>query len=348
MSEYEFPSGREIGSLIGSEGVWLWHAGLTVMVIGAFAMLVWRLRRRASAWDIPVWIAALVAWWNLLIWIHRHVAGDVLDVLPYFLLLLLLITISAIAITAWRSIKPPALRNGIVFLIISGVAVIFILPAVQQAREAARRTQCKNNMKQIGLAIGNYVDTYGQYPFAGKVLSDAEQVCSWRVAIWPYAEAVPFMGVYHLEEPWNSPFNSRRLNNCPFYCQCPTHNGPRRFTDYSMLTGPNTIGGDGMTVLKLADILDGTSNTIFVVETSGHEILWTEPKDVEVTDASLGVNLPGDKPGHSRGIVSSYHVGGGHVVLADGTVRFVSEKIDKSVLKALTTINGGEKLPAEW
>jgi hypothetical protein len=115
-----------------------------------------------------------------------------------------------------------------------------------------------------------------------------------------------------------------------------------------MLRGPHTIGGDGVTAIGFKDITDGTSNTIFAVESCGREILWTEPKDIEVTDNSLGVNLPGDQPGHSRGILASYHAGGAHVLFAAGIVRMVNEKIDPEVLRLLTTRDGGEMAPEEW
>lgn len=171
------------------------------------------------------------------------------------------------------------------------------------------------------------------------------------MAIAVYLDTVPrhvWYEWYHFDEPWDSPFNKGIQQKCPTSYHCPSHTSELQFTDYAMLRGPGTVGGDGLTAISIQDILDGTSNTILVVEACGRKIVWTEPKDIEVTDGSLGVNLPGDQPNRSCGIVSSYHSGGAHVVMADGSVRFVGEKINKTVLKALTTIHGDEAPPGEW
>jgi len=96
----------------------------------------------------------------------------------------------------------------------------------------------------------------------------------------------------------------------------------------------------------LKDVTDGVSNTLAIVEACGLPVVWTEPRDVDLAEQRVGVNLPGDQPGRSRGVVSSYHPQGGHVAMADGSVRFMSADIDPGVLRALLSATGGEPPPA--
>ncbi len=87
---------------------------------------------------------------------------------------------------------------------------------------------------------------------------------------------------------------------------------------------------------------DGLANTLAVTEATGLNIVWTEPRDAELGRNPLGINLAGDETSASRGIASSWHEGLVNAAMADGSVRSLSENIDPQVLKALTTISGGE------
>jgi len=99
--------------------------------------------------------------------------------------------------------RPGWIRNGftlielLVVIAIIAILIALLLPAVQQAREAARRTQCKNNLKQIGLAMHNYHDVYGRFPpsevhtrefLAGANNNWGDQTSNWAVYLMPYID----------------------------------------------------------------------------------------------------------------------------------------------------------------
>ena len=80
-----------------------------------------------------------------------------------------------------------------------------LLPAVQAAREAARRMSCSNNIKQIGLAMQNYHTAYGTLPPAYTVDAQGRPLHSWRTLILPFIEQQALYGEIDLSKPWNDP-----------------------------------------------------------------------------------------------------------------------------------------------
>jgi hypothetical protein len=219
-------------------------------------------------------------------------------------------------------------------LMCSGIPIALLLPAVQQAREAARRTQCKNNLKQIGLALHNYHDVYNMFPPAYVADENGKPMHSWRVLILPYLDQQALYEQYDFNEPWDGPNNSRMLNvRIPAY-SCPSHPGTSpNTTAYTAIFGENCIFR-GSESVPITEITDGTSNTILVAEADGTGIPWSKPHDLDVDQ--LGAAVIG-----ANGL-SSHHRGGFHVLMADGAVRFVSENIGRQVLSALFTRSGGE------
>ena len=78
------------------------------------------------------------------------------------------------------------------------------------------------------------------------------------------------------------------------------------------------------------------------MEACGTRIVWTNPEDIDVDSATIGINLLSHEPGLSDGIMSSHHTGGAQAALADGSVRFISADTDPKILKALLTVDGKE------
>jgi prepilin-type processing-associated H-X9-DG protein len=108
-------------------------------------------------------------------------------------------------------------------------------------------------------------------------------------------------------------------------------------TNYVVVVGPETAW-PGSEPTKLADFADGSSNTILVVEVKNSGIHWMEPRDLHVVQMAPGVN-----PKAGQG-VSSNHPSGANVARADGSVGFLPEDTSADVLRAMLTIDGGEKV----
>lgn len=156
--------------------------------------------------------------------------------------------------------------------LICGVALL--LPAVQAAREAARRSQCCNNLKQIGLALHNYHMVFKTLPFAVVTNEDGKPMQSWRAAILPFIEQPALVKQYDPREPWDSPKNRAISPMMPSVFRCPSDpqsapNSER--TCYVMVSGKGTIGGMPNEAVNFAKVTDGLSNTIMVIENSGHD-----------------------------------------------------------------------------
>ena len=230
-----------------------------------------------------------------------------------------------------------------VALVCGGILVALLLPAVQAAREAARRMSCTNNLKQIGLAMHNYQQTYKTFPPAYIPDKNGKPMHSWRVLILPYLEGTN--GVYkqyRFNEPWDSPHNKALASQMPREFACPSE-GPLMSseTSYAMIVGPHTIS-DGPTAHTPRDIKDGLSNTIMVVEASEAHINWMEPRDLDVKNMQFHV-VGGNQPG-AKNEISSAHPNGAYVAFCDGSVRFLSATTDPKQVEAMTTIDGGEQI----
>jgi prepilin-type processing-associated H-X9-DG protein len=228
------------------------------------------------------------------------------------------------------------------FFACGGILIALLLPAVQAAREAARRTQCSNNLKQIALAFHNYHDTYKTFPPAYIPDEDGKPMHSWRVLILPFLGHNDLYQRYNFDQPWDSPSNMAVTNApIPVY-RCPSDpgSGVPNETNYMVITGPTTVF-DGDKACSIRNILDGTSNTIMVVETFGTGVSWAQPNDLDASTITFPDGAPGPNSPGSR------HPGGLQAAMCDGAVHFLSDSMPPQTFNALLTKAGAEQI-SNW
>lgn len=211
---------------------------------------------------------------------------------------------------------------------IIGTLTGLLLPAVQSARGAAQRMQSSNNLKQLALALHNFESAYRSFPATAGLDDQGEPMISWRVAILPFIEEAALYQKFNLDEPWDSEHNLALLEEMPEVFKHPGRATPPGHTVYQAPVGEETL-------LRLkepsrfADITDGTSNTIMLVETTAaRAVPWTAPQDYEVDVADPAAGL-------FEGEV-------GNFVFGDGSVRSIARSIEARILNALFTRAGGE------
>jgi prepilin-type N-terminal cleavage/methylation domain-containing protein/prepilin-type processing-associated H-X9-DG protein len=296
----------------------------------------------------------------------------------------------------------------LVVIAIIGVLIALILPAVQAAREASRRTECQDHLRQVGVAIQNFIGNHGKFP-AGKKYSGPRtlpttQSLAWSCFLLDYLEQgntfkkVDFS--LRLDDPANLPATGQVIEVylCPSTARIEEHRGeddrlvPLPFgragggmgcIDYLGVSGPDKdaeppgateeygrqrgvlVGTKGLEnedtvieppAIRVEQVTDGLSNTVCVVECTGRGIefdaedskikslngAWASGSNV--SHINKGVNqVPPPDAWYNEAIFSD-HPGGAHFLMCDGSVHFVPDDIEKSLVMSLCSRDGEEVL----
>lgn len=254
-----------------------------------------------------------------------------------------------------RSSLPGLIEGGPA---VAAVGVALILPAVQQARSAARRTQSMNNMKMLGLSLHNFHDTFNHFPAGTRPVDDAklkpDQRSSWLLSILPYEEqAALYNQLADNKGEWDAEAYREKVSVRISSYQNPSIPvgpevafGPTHYVGVAGLTekGPTSKADDHEIAgifayereTKIHQITDGMSNTAMVVEVNKEIGPWAQ--------GGRSTIRPFVKKPYFKGPDG---IGGplpkvNGVLMGDGSVRMVSDDIDASVVEAIATMSGGE------
>lgn len=217
-------------------------------------------------------------------------------------------------------------------LTIVAVLVALLFPATRRGgREAARRTQCRNNLKNIAMALHNYESIYHALPPAYTVDAAGKPMHSWRTLILPYLDEQALYNRIDLLRPWDDPANAEAFKTIPSVFRCPSVVLPPGFTGYLGVVGSNACF-DPVNPRAFSELTDGTTETLMVFEVApGQAVHWMAPQDT-TEEMVLDFGSDGKHP----------HTGGTQVAFADGSTRFLSVNMSPEILRALISIAGND------
>ncbi len=188
---------------------------------------------------------------------------------------------------------------------------------------------------------------YGTFPPAYVTDDNGRPAHSWRVLLLPFLDQAPLYAQYRFDEPWDGPNNSKLADKIPEAYRCPSfakYHGrfgletpqTRQLTNYvAAIADDGIFEGTGTTALT--DITDGASQTLTVVEARNHAVHWMQPDDP--SEMELLIDLQSAVHEHHAN-----HLGGMHCLFADGSVRYISSRLDPKTWHGLVTRSGGESL----
>jgi serine/threonine protein kinase len=206
-------------------------------------------------------------------------------------------------------------------------------PGVTAMKDAAMQSESRKKLRDIGLALHNYENAHTGFPNAhsdGRVIDGKPKRVSrsWRVAILPYIDQTKLYEQFHLDEDWDSEHNLKLLDQMPEIFRAPGASKESTETPYLAIVGSQTvISKDGT---KIRDIIDGTANTIMLVETK-KMVPWTKPEDIDF------------EPEGEMPKLESLYEGGFHVAFADNSIKFIKSDTSEKDLRAFFTRSGNAK-----
>jgi uncharacterized protein DUF1559 len=222
-------------------------------------------------------------------------------------------------------------------LVCGGVGAVLMVPLAFRGPTAANSSS-RNNLKQIMLALHNYHDVNGQFPPAFVTDADGKPLYSWRVLILPYVEEAQLYNRFDKSKAWDDPANFAVSNTPVTVFRSPLDNdlAPSGASYFGIIGAHTAFPPDRGA--RMADITDGTSNTIGIVELHGIEGSWAAPIDPKIESVAMSI---GPSPGQlNPNGDSKLNVG-----VCDGSIRSLPATTPPQTLQLLFSRDDG--MPAE-
>lgn len=230
---------------------------------------------------------------------------------------------------------------AVICLIMIPLLIALLLPAVQTAREASRRMESLNNLKEIGLANFTFESTHNRLAASYNTDKNGRPLLSWRVHMLPYMEYGNLYDRFRLDEPWDSPHNQALIPLMPDVYRSPFSLAPEGQTTYlgnaveggtfAKPSGPNEMSDLLLDGYRSTDISDGLAQTWHVVEVDDeHAVPWTQPADFDPPPGS-------DLSSWLRKVSGS----GCLVLFCDGSTN-METIVDNQAIRSKLTRDGGE------
>lgn len=289
----------------------------------------------------------------------------------------------------------------LVVITIIAILIGLLLPAVQAAREAARKMSCSNNVRQVGLATQNYHSAHQQFPRS----KTPEHEHTWAAALLPFLERSDIFEKYDFSVHWDHPDNHDVIDKHVETYLCPSTPQNRKLApnDGNVLCAPigyappslssefinagfisprvDPTGIINNNVTRFRDVLDGTANTVLFAECAGRPQHWVHGRrgplnnddgcgNANVSNGVVrgggwadfvnnipvhgfrddGLTCPGPIMinATNNNEAYSFHVGGIHINMADGSARFVTDSIDNEIYASLITKAEGEVIDEDF
>jgi hypothetical protein len=255
----------------------------------------------------------------------------------------------------WRAIWTLQIMGIVLLIFVMGIAAVgvshqtaWLVNSPERMteggiRDAANQASSQNNLKQLGIGAHDYHDAHHKLPMGALFASDGTALHGWHTVLLPYFEQDALYRSIDLKKPWNHPVNLPKMQTDIKLFRNPSILTLRDENELALshyASNVRVLGGTKTLSLGWIAARDGLSNTLLAGEVNskfkpwGHPIGWRDP--------ALGINSHPD--GFGSPIKGERE--GAQFVYADGSVRFISAKVSREVLKALSTPDGGEKIPA--